>query len=363
MNEKDLRRIMHDLSVPLVTSRRKGWMDGVCPLAEWRHVGGVDRHPSFGVKVEPGGISAYHCYTCKAHGRISSLARVLGHYRGKDYTDLVREADMADLFNLEYQPFDHREEAEPMPEPIVAEMYEGLYLPLTSAQEAMSYVEDRGISAATAEKLGLLYDPEEQRVLFPVKDKDGALYGWTGRAIHAATEPKVKDYYGLPKRHLILGEERWKPGRPIFIVEGLFGYAHLIEIGLEEHANIGALLGSVMTEEKAERLKQWNEIVVLALDNDPAGDMGIFGTYDPVNGNPAERDTKHAALRHLVEHVPLVIPGWPEWDEDGSHVGGTHQAGEAKTDPDQLSLDDAVAMLKAPTWGAPAVQPVATEIY
>ena len=105
---------------------------------------------------------------------------------------------------------------------------------------------------ATAEQIGLVFDEARDRILFPIRGRDNALYGFSGRIIEPVPdEPKVRDYEGLPKRHLILGSHLWHPGKPLLIIEGLFGYAHMIEIGAPEHANIGAILGSVVTEEKA----------------------------------------------------------------------------------------------------------------
>lgn len=369
MNQRDLTRIMHDLGVQVAPAKRKGWMDGPCPLAPWKHQSGMDRHPSFGVKIEEGGISAYHCYTCKAHGRISSLARALGHFRNRNHDEIAKQADFADLMNITHAPFEQKDMRDPLPEPIIEEMYDGMFLLVSASEAATTYLIQRGISPATALKLGLLYDPDptENRILFPVRDREGNLYGWSGRAIDPRPvlpphrpDPKVRDYEGLPKRHLILGEHLWRPGHPTFIVEGLFGYAHLMDIGADAYFNVGALLGSTMTEEKAERIKQWNEVTILALDNDQGGDAGIFGTLGP---DGETRDTSLSAIKQLRDHVPLIVPEWPVWAEDGRHFGGDHRAGEQKIDPDQLTLEDCLAMGKAPVLGAPPVQPVAKEFY
>jgi hypothetical protein len=66
--------------------------------------------------------------------------------------------------------------------------------------------------------------------------------------------PKSVTITALPKRHLILGEDRWEQGRPLVIIEGLMGYAAMTDKGIDLDVNIGALLGSFLTPEKAARI-------------------------------------------------------------------------------------------------------------
>ena len=144
--------------------------------------------------------------------------------------------------------------------------------------------------------------------------RDASFYGFTGRAIDPGIQPKVKDYFGLPKRFLILGEHLWQNGRPLIIVEGLFAYAHLIKLGVA--ANVGAILGSAMTREKAARIIDLGERTYLLNDNDTGGDIGLYGTPTPEGG----RET-NGAIDMLTEQVALYVPVWPE----------------GKIDPDELT--------------------------
>jgi DNA primase len=138
-------------------------------------------------------------------------------------------------------------------------------------------------------------------------------------------KPKVRDYYGLPKRHLILGADRWQAGRAVLVVEGLFAFARMIDLGMEDRVNVGALLGSVLTPEKADILRHFDQSVFLLLDNDKAGDDGIFGIMNP----DGSRKEDSGAVGQLAEHVPVLIPEWPE----------------GKDDPDQLTRAEVDAML------------------
>ena len=155
--------------------------------------------------------------------------------------------------------------------------------------------------------------------------------------------PKVLDYEGLPKRWLILGEHKWQKGRPVVLVEGLIAYARFITEGVHEIANVGAVLGSELTEEKEEILKRWGLPTFLYVDPDAAGDAFLFGKaklnpetkqpmIDPKTGE-IERHHERGAIARLCKEIPVFVPAYP----DGIN------------DPDDLSLEDIQRALKTTT--------------
>ena len=90
--------------------------------------------------------------------------------------------------------------------------------------------------------------------MFPIRDRDGSLRGFAGRLIYPDNKlPKVRDYH-YQKVKALLGFERFKRGKPIFLVEGLFGYAHCIEQGIEEFCNVLCCLGVPLTDPKIDIL-------------------------------------------------------------------------------------------------------------
>jgi len=338
VKEPDLRKILSRLGVEVVQRTHSGWLHASCPFAKWTHRSGRDANPSFGAKVDEGGISSYHCHSCKMHGRVSSLARALGHHRHgnlQHYAALAMEADDYDRGGLSTNWIDEVEEREVPPEPIVEEIYENMFTPAIEHPDAMQYLDSRNIGPATITSLGLLFDSRQRRVVFPVRGFDGECYGYTGRAISDETQPKVRDYAGLKKRWHILGQERWHenaPKRPLIIVEGLFGYAHLVNLNVEVVADVGALLGSELSEHKADVIKRRNARTFLLVDNDPAGDQCLFGRTSP----DGTSDYHDGAVARLENRVPLAVPEWPE----------------GKDDPDQLTKREVWEILKnTPTWG------------
>lgn len=321
MNEQALTAILRKLGIHEFKRQRSGWLDFHCPLAPYTHRSGTDRSMSAGVKISPTGVSAWVCHACKHHGRVSSLVLKVQRFTGHMVPGLLREAEMAEVLpdlSSDYGEFERPPVTEQ--EPLSDAVCDGLYPPANDIPEAVAYLDRRGIDRVTADSLGLVYDDGQSRILFPVRDRNHGLWGFSGRAILPETKPKIRDYFGLPKRRLILGEERWRPDRPVIVVEGLFGYAHLVQIGAEQRYNVGALLGSAMTPEKAAILRAWDENVYLLLDNDEAGDLGLFGPVLP----DGSREQEKSAVHQLQGYVPVYVPVWPD----------------GKDDPDQLTLEE-----------------------
>lgn len=305
-----------------------------CPFAPYKHKAGADRRPSFAAFPHEDKVSGYTCKACGMKGSIVSMMASLHSASGdRRYHELYfrcLELEQGARLFKDYE--DIGEDLEP-PVPLNAAMYGGLYPFADEVPEAFAYINGRGISASTIRKLGICYDEEERRVLFPVKDTSGNLYGFSGRAIYKDPKIKVRDYAGLKKKWLILGSDHWAHGKPVLIVEGLFGYAWLHEIGASDIVNIGAIMGAEMTREKANILKEYDEPVYLLLDNDDGGDKGTYGP---------DMDCKKGAVAELREYLPLYVPDWPKGKLDEE---GNPQEDVQKDDPDQLTLSEIVSML------------------
>ncbi len=307
-----------------------GWLHSRCPLAPWTHKTGHDRRPSFAVKPQHDGVSAYMCWACHRMGRVSSLIKLMHHF-GVDvgevvwgeYPKLAQEADAADMMVVVAVDYDERMVIEnTLPDPLDTALFDGVYMPAHDIPEAWAYLVSRGVTADAATSLDLGWDPDQRRIMFPVRDGRGDLYGYTGRAVDPGVEPKVRDYHGLPKRHLILGENRWDPApdRPLVIVEGLFGLAHLVSMGLERFADVGALLGTAITEQKVKRIRDRQAATYLLLDADEAADAALFGRV----GRDGERDFHTGLISQLAVDLSVFVPAWPE----------------GKDDPDQLTREE-----------------------
>ena len=251
----------------LTTADTGEWVNTQC-LFPWKHERGQDRMPSAGISVHPDGVSFYNCYACKSKGSLASVLRQLGHYRKIDYREHIKLLEIGEEFNLTPGEWGEKEEKELPPEPLDARVHLGLY----DTCYDHPYVLARSVSAATAEKIQLRYDPAdsrgEPRILFPVFSRDNQFYGYSGRAVNPGVEPKARNYFGLKKKWLLLGVHLIaKKPQHIILVEGLFAYARFVE----NKQPVVASLGAELSEEQANILIDIGSPVYCFYDPDKAG--------------------------------------------------------------------------------------------
>lgn len=301
----------------------EGWVMFTCPFAPWTHTSGRDRNPGFGIKSEKGKISGFSCFSCKKTGTMMSLVSQLGEYRQENLNPLYMKVMIEEAVQ---PPSDFEPLPEPDPEPLVEELYTTLYDCVTKHEEALSYLSTRRISDKTAVLLGLRFDEDEKRILFPIRGRESELFGYTGRDITGMDHrPKVFNYHGVDKRLFLLGEERIS-NAPIIIVEGLFAYARLFELGVNANACIVASMGSALSDEQATTLIDADNKVYAFYDDDLAGDIGLYGKL-----NKDGTDHKGGGLvDKLCREIPLYIPTFPE----------------GKDDPDDLTLSEVNHMIR-----------------
>jgi len=252
------------------SERKDDWLMFSCPLAEWKHAGGHDNNPSFGILITDERESLFHCFGCKKKGPLPYLIHLLEEYTGEDYTDLEEEIEAAETVGYDLPEWGRRrdrEEIQKLPDPLSEE-----YWHVYDSAEGHPYLRRRHISARTARRIPILHDPDEDRILFPMCDHAGALYGFTGRAVSDNRIPKVKDYFGLPKRLLLLGDHLVdrESDKPILLVEGLFDFARLVTLGFDCLAS----LGSDLSQPQCKILQRLGRPVYLFYDNDMAGKDG-----------------------------------------------------------------------------------------
>lgn len=304
--KRTLRLLSHNAKVV----RNGNWYQAPCPFARWKHPKGSDRNPSFGIVANDTGTSIYHCFTCKSKGTVQMLWEDLEDYTGEDYSQHIDDARDTELFGSRIPKWGNPDfdQYGNLGRPI-AEEIAIVYEQATGNGIALRYLLSRGISEQTAREVRLRYDFDDghgvQRVLFDVRDRSNRLFGFTGRAISRDVEPRVRDYYGLDKRLLLLGEnyctgsagdDRGHLGeRPVVIVEGPFDWLKVRQAGYDGLA----VMHSGLTPEQARTVRRIGRPIVLMYDNDEAGQKG--------------KDIAAAALRR---HVPVSVAPYPRGATD-----------------------------------------------
>lgn len=276
MEREQIKELLRDVFGRSVYYKDLGeWVSVKCPLAPWTHAKGQDNLPSSGIAVNPDDTSIFNCLSCGFKAPISALLRRYADYSGENLDDLIYEVDQGEFLGprsiAEYdQILANRMVTRAVP------LDESIYMDLYASAHEHPYLKRRGISKATGKKLELLYDPRdpvdgEPRILFPVRGLDGLLYGFSGRATREGARLKVRDYYGFKKAQNVLGAHFMPSAKRTIVVEGLFDYAAVHELG-----ECGcAIMHASMTDDQASIVREAGKPTFILYDKDKAGTSGV----------------------------------------------------------------------------------------
>lgn len=287
---------------------------GKCPFHE-------DSTPSFSVRPDKG----YHCFGCDASGDVFTF---LQEYRGMDFVDALRYLAARTGVHLR----EVKEERDEDPEArfladvnafAQAWFAEQLADP-AEGRRAREYLDRRGIDAATREKFGMGWAPDEWRafrdaaaghgigdadllrmgllkrssknpsgepydmfrgrVMFPIRSRRGHPIAFGGRILGSG-KPKYVNSTETPvytKGEHLYGfdlSRRKMRDDGAMLVEG---YMDLVSLAAAGFDNVVASLGTALTPEQATLLKRFGKAsrVLILYDSDPAGLKATFRVAD-----------------------------------------------------------------------------------
>lgn len=351
MNRDGVEGVLKRLGIKVV-DELNGWVRSVCPFGLWKHDGGVAENPNFGVTHDDDEPSYYNCLVCGSKGHLSGLPIALAHARKSDMDRaraFAKEIEKDEILGgtTDFGEWDDEESVaektadEDLRIRSFPDRHEFLkHPPAVGEPDALRYLASRNIHFDTVTKLGLRYDIKNERVLFPLIDYwTGRYIGHSGRVIWSeakrareeelATErslarggkrvkiPKVRDYAGLEKRKAFLGtygrndRRIGTPEQPPYwiLCEGLLAYARFVQLGFG-HCTLG-ILGSTMTEAKAEIIKDSGRSVYHFSDPDQGGSKYLYGSLDDEGVHRG-----NGALDRLYGEVVQFVPQWPDFIQD-----------------------------------------------
>lgn len=177
----------------------------------------------------------------------------------------------------------------------------------------LSYLRERGYSDADLNTAGLVieregrggfYDRFRHRLIFPIRDQQGHIIGFGGRALDAEQQPKYMNspqtplfdkgavLYGLDQAASAIRQE----GRAI-LVEGYFDVLMAHQQG---YRNVVAPMGTALTPTQVHLLKRLTHRLYLALDPDVAGAAAMLRGLDVIREALDERAVPVPTARGLV---------------------------------------------------------------
>lgn len=245
-----------------------------CPLAAYSplHKSKRDSRPSMGIKVD-GHRVLVNCFTCGfKSGALSYLYSRLSYHdnRWSKALDVTRSFEHGLLsLGLDSLSNDGWRAKKSEPPSFINESewdpYKGLF---------NKYFLSRGITLDTGKRWGVGYDKKRKRVLIPVRDREQRLVGAVGRTVNSE-KPKYLNYFDMKKSKALCGEHLLQRQKSIVLVEGaldaMIADQSIVEHGLINDYGVVSLLGASISDYQANRIVSLATDVILAFDNDPAG--------------------------------------------------------------------------------------------
>jgi DNA primase len=157
------------------------------------------------------------------------------------------------------------------------------------------YLNQRGVDPALAAEAGLLSERESggyrdrfrNRLLFPIRTREGRVVGFGGRALGDAMPKYLNSPQSVifDKSTLLFGldlaQEAIRRDDQVVIVEGYMDAIAAHQFG---YANVVAAMGTAVTEQQIGLVKRLSRNIVLALDADAAGQGATVRSLEMLPG-------------------------------------------------------------------------------
>lgn len=176
----------------------------------------------------------------------------------------------------------------------------------------LNFLASRDVPAELVAEAGLasprdsggFYDRFRNRLLFPIRDRDGNTVGFGGRALGDA-QPKYLNSPQTPifdKSTIVYGldlaRDAIREAEEVVIVEGYMDAITAHQFGFR---NVVASMGTALTEQQVAQIKRGAKRVILALDADAAGQMatlrGLETMADALDADVRPVPTPNGLLR------------------------------------------------------------------
>jgi len=150
----------------------------------------------------------------------------------------------------------------------------------------ITYLRARGFTDETIATFRLGSTTTE-RIIFPICNENGEVYGFQTRTTHDNYEGGKK-YVNSPntefynKSNFLFGLDVARGyipsrGHTLYIVEGNFDVMRMHQVGMQ---NTVGVMGSLISEQQAIEIRKHATNVILAFDGDDAGEDGICRSYE-----------------------------------------------------------------------------------
>lgn len=315
----DVPHFLETLEIRNITQATAHEMRFSCPFPS--HTDG-DRSPSCYMNIH---TSVFFCQSCKERGTaVDFCAHVLG-VSPIESIRILKQAYMPGAINPDARNMVAEvkkiltAQEDSIVQPILDESvleersvdwYEA-YMEWDQTREhaCWSYMFERGFEPETLADWEFGYDSICDRPVFPVRDVEGRLIGFKGRAWRDGQHPKYLVLgdgpnggpYGFPRYYssrVVFGAHKVEPGSEVVVCEGeLNAIATNAKTGLPAVA----INGSHFSEFHAKIIRRIASKAILFLDTDQAGSDAVWGWYN-------SRGEHHPGIvDRLRKFMPVLI--------------------------------------------------------
>jgi DNA primase len=288
---------------------------GLCPFHQ-------EKTPSFVVFPESGN---FHCFGCGRGGDVFTFYMGVEHVEFREALQELAKRAGIELVNAPSQPPEvdaHRNRLIELNE-LAAAYYANVLRNTPPGAAGRDLLAQRGVSAEIAERFGLGYapdgdalgrylnqrgdDPElaaeagllserdnggyrdrfRNRLLFPIRTREGRVVGFGGRALGDAMPKYLNSPQSVifDKSGLLFGldlaQESIRQDDQVVIVEGYMDAIAAHQFG---YLNVVAAMGTAVTEQQIGLVKRLSRNIVLALDADAAGQGATVRSLEMLPG-------------------------------------------------------------------------------
>jgi len=282
MRKPDIKSILSVLEVRRIKTTGD-WVNSSCPLESVSHNGGIDRHPSFGILVNPKGESLYRCFTCCDTAPLSGLIHNLWINKIPNWKEVMQMYGETEIFtsvivsNGAGSKWDAEEEKKKeQPKTLIPDRVIDKFPLLENSsgfeskrcQEFLS--DERGIDKKTQDLFSLRYSPNDRVVILPRIDKENKVWWLRARSrlskLFFSVSPsymgELENKWG-DSSHFF--GEQFLDNSPLIIVESETDVLRLHSLGVNNAIATG---GNV---QKAQIDRLYHNIVLLGFDADIPG--------------------------------------------------------------------------------------------
>ncbi len=285
--------------VPLTSKGRNFF--GVCPFHD-------DHSPSMSVSPEK---QIYTCFSCGASGNVFTFIQ---DYENISFVEAVQKLSSQTGISLGVDIKDKKQKIESKEYEILnlTQLFYKNNLLTEKGLGALKYLKNRAIDEKIIEKFGIGLAPNEEgtltnlliekgynleelldlglssgeydtfknRIMFPITNQYGQIVGYSGRIFNNENNAKYvnsKASSTFKKGEILYNYHQVKDNvRKVKYVLLVEGFMDVIRLSINGINNSVALMGTAITDEQINLLKQLRTKVILCLDSDAAGEMATM---------------------------------------------------------------------------------------